>query len=165
MGLKLSISVTMKPTDFARRLGKIPSAVLMPEFRKAVFKAENYARMSVTDGNPLHVRTGRLRSSITSDAQIQPDGSEFTGRVGSNVKYAAIHEMGGVIPAHRVVPRKAHALRFIVAGQVVFARYADIPAITMPARPYLMPAAQKAMDEFVKRIEQIDLVEAVNVRS
>lgn len=163
MGAKLSIDIVITPTDLARRLGRIPTAVFEPEFRKAMFNAESYAKANVTGGNPLHVRSNRLRSSITSDTRFS--GDDYQGRLGSNVKYAAIHEMGGTIPAHRVVPVRRRALRFVVAGRVVFAKYADIPAIVMPERPYLRPAAQKAVGEFVKRIEQIDLVEAANVRS
>jgi phage gpG-like protein len=51
------------------------------------------ARSNVTGGNPLHVRTGRLRGSI---------GYEFRGddtvAVGTNVHYGKYHEFGNGVP-------------------------------------------------------------------
>ena len=46
-------------------------------------------------GEVLRVRTSRLRDSIHSTVQKMPWG--FLGKVGTNVKYAAIHEYGGTI--------------------------------------------------------------------
>jgi len=46
-------------------------------------------------GNPLHSRTGKLRRSI--HATTKQEGDLITGFVGSNVKYAAVHELGLLI--------------------------------------------------------------------
>lgn len=43
----------------------------------------------------LHVRTGKLRRSITQKISASSDG--MTGIVGTNTRYAAIHEFGGII--------------------------------------------------------------------
>lgn len=65
--------------------------------------------------------SGRLRDSINS----QP-GRDMV-RVGTNVVYGAIHQLGGTI-----VPRKASHLVFRLATGVVLAK-----SVTLPARPYL----------------------------
>lgn len=66
--------------------------------------------------------TGRLRRSFT--VRGYPDRAE----VGTNVKYAAIHQFGGVISA-----RNRPYLRFKVGDQWVTKR-----SVTIPARPFLM---------------------------
>ena len=54
-----------------------------------------------------------------------------------DIKYAAIHEFGGMIPPHQIVPDKAKALAFLVGGKQVFAARVNLPAVTMPERSYL----------------------------
>lgn len=46
-------------------------------------------------GQVLHVRTGKLRRSITQ--KIDRDTGSISGIVGTNTKYAKIHEFGGII--------------------------------------------------------------------
>lgn len=52
----------------------------------------DYVKAEKLTGEVLHVRTGRLRRSITS--QTRTSGSSFAGIVGTNVEYAAGHEFG-----------------------------------------------------------------------
>ena len=86
-------------------------------------------------GEVLRVRTGRLRQSIHSTVQKMPWG--FLGKVGTNVKYASIHEYGGTIVLPVIYPVKAQALRWFVGGKPVFAMRAKAHAIRMPERSYL----------------------------
>jgi phage gpG-like protein len=155
-------SIRISPPDLASRLETIDRRVFGPEFQLAVISAEGIAKQKVS-GPVLRVQTGRLRASITH-RMIKNGPSEYLARIGSNVEYAAIHELGGTIPAHRVVPVKARALRFVVGGAVVFARYANIPAIQMPERPYLRPAAQEALARMEERLARIDLVKGTGGR-
>ena len=46
----------------------------------------------------LHVRTGNLRRSINQ--KVTEENGTFTGSVGTNLSYAAIHEFGGTIQRH-----------------------------------------------------------------
>lgn len=62
-----------------------------------------------------------LRDSITH--RVERDSV----RVGTNVKYAAIHQFGGTIK-----PKKGTHLKFKIAGQWV-----AVKSVTIPARPYL----------------------------
>jgi phage gpG-like protein len=71
-------------------------------------------------GGQILTKSARLRRSFTQTAQT----NGF--RVGTNVKYAAIHQYGGVIRA------RAKALRFRIGKQHV-----TVKAVRMPARPFI----------------------------
>lgn len=71
--------------------------------------------------------TGRLRASVSDD-----HGSDFA-RVGSNVAYAAIHQLGGQTAPHVIRPRNKKALAF--NGRVV--KKVNHPGSKIPARPFL----------------------------
>ena len=51
------------------------------------------ARSNLTGGNPLHVRTGRLRSSVGYEFL-----SEYRVAIGTNVHYGKYHEHGNGVP-------------------------------------------------------------------
>jgi phage gpG-like protein len=96
-------------------------------------------------GDVLHVRTGHLRDSLGPPSVQEVQGG-VAGQLGARVKYAAIHEFGGVIPAHTVYAKHASALRWIGPdGRARFAKSVRIPAITMPKRPFLQPAFDEEM--------------------
>lgn len=65
--------------------------------------------------------SGRLRDSINDQA-----GNDWV-RIGTNVVYALIHQMGG-----KIVPKAATHLVFRLASGLVLAK-----SVTLPARPYL----------------------------
>jgi len=85
----------------------------------------------------LGVVTGRLRSSLSTE--VRGLGANVQGVVGSNVKYARIHELGGTI-----VPKKAKALKFFYpkAGHWV-----SVKSVEIPARPYLSTALRDKQKE------------------
>lgn len=72
-------------------------------------------------GGQILTDTARLRSSITSRA------TATVAEAGTNVIYAAVHQLGAVIK-----PRRARKLRFFISGAPVFA-----DQVTIPARPFL----------------------------
>lgn len=100
-------------------------------------------------GQVLKRRTGRLAGSIDKEVTTKKD--ETIGRVGSNLKYAKIHEIGGVIPAHTIYPVKASVLHFYMNGQEVFCKSADIPEIKMKARHYI----SSSMKEYRNDLQRI----------
>jgi phage gpG-like protein len=89
-------------------------------------------------GDVLNLRTGALRASITVDAG--EDATGLSGRVGSDLPYAAINEFGGQTPAHDIEVRKAKALAFMLGGKLVFARHVHHPGSRIPARSFLRSA-------------------------
>lgn len=88
-------------------------------------------------GGVLNVRTGALRRSIFN--RVDDGATSVTDTVASSgdVKYAGIHEFGGTIPAHDIVPNKAQALAFPFEGKQVFAKRVHIPDVQMPERSFL----------------------------
>ena len=78
------------------------------------------------------VRTGRLRSSIRAEP---PRIFSLRGSVtvGSDLEYAAWVNDG--TRPHQIRPRTKRALRFVVNGQVVFARVVNHPGTK--ANPFL----------------------------
>jgi hypothetical protein len=99
------------------------------------------------------VDEGRLRASI--DHEVGRDRDGLYGRVGTNVNYALEVERGtglfetnvpGVAPSaskgRRITPVQAKALRFVVDGDVVFAKSIK----GMRPQPFLRPALRAAED-------------------
>lgn len=95
-------------------------------------------------GEALQTRSGALAASIIANIAEEPQG--IAVRIAStDVKYAAIHEFGGTIPPHQIVPDKAKALAFVIGGKQIFAARVQIPTVTMPARSYMRaPLAEMA---------------------
>lgn len=84
-------------------------------------------------GGKTLIKTARLMRSIS----MQVIGKVL--RVGTPVKYAAIHQLGGTIPARVILPRRAKALRWIDrSGNVRFAKKVSIGPTGIPARPFLV---------------------------
>ena len=67
-------------------------------------------------------------AELKSVEDVTETSTSVVGRVYSSgdVKYAGIHEYGGVIPAHEVIPVKAKALHFVIGGKDVFAHFSAI---------------------------------------
>jgi phage virion morphogenesis protein len=78
------------------------------------------ARAEEGEGQTL-VDSARLKNSVTYKAAAK------SVEVGTNVKYARIHQFGGVIK-----PKTAKALRFRVGGT-----YRTVKQVRIPARPFL----------------------------
>jgi|CXWL01.1.fsa_nt_gi phage gpG-like protein len=114
-------------------------------------------------GPVLRVRSGHLRRSL-GPAKTTATETGVEGSLGAQAVYARILEEGGTIPAHVVRPRHGKALRFPVSGGaggtagVAFAKSVRIPAVKMPARPYLRPSFAEALpagrDRFARIIAE-----------
>ncbi len=71
--------------------------------------------------------SGRLRDSIVAS------NTDTTATIGTNVVYAAIHQLGGQTRPHVILPRDKQALAF--NGHVV--KKVNHPGSKIPARPFL----------------------------
>lgn len=91
-------------------------------FQSALFLARWSKNKKMRGPRPdiLAVVTGRLRSSIAVTRPVK-HGGRYTTKIGSNVKYARIHELGGM------------------AGRNRSAR--------IPKRPYLRPALEDRQNQ------------------
>jgi phage gpG-like protein len=97
-------------------------------------------------GEVLQSRTGALAANIVATIDDAPENIAVRLAVAGDVKYAAIHEFGGTIPPHQIVPDKAKALGFFIGGKQVFAERVQMPAVTMPARPYMRSSFDEMAD-------------------
>ena len=120
---------------------KIPN-VLYKKMRDITLMLQSYVQKRKLSGQVLRVRTGRLRSSITS--RVEKQDKEIIGRIGTNVIYGRLWEKGGTIPAHEIRPKRAQALHFYTkGGGEVFCKVVHQPARTVKARPFLRPALEE----------------------
>jgi len=117
------------PGKLAAALGE-EAARLGEELRAAVERN--------LSGGVLQQRTGRLAASI--DASVERSGAAVLATVGTDVPYAAIHEYGGVIPAHEILPKSARALAFPWQGRERFFKRIELPPVQMPERSFLRSA-------------------------
>ena len=96
-------------------------------------------------GAVLQQRTGRLAGSI--DVAVRQSGAAVSATLGTDVPYAAIHEYGGVIPAHEILPRSARALAFPWQGREGFFKRVELPPVQMPERSFLRAALAEMKPE------------------
>lgn len=132
---------------------------VVPKLSSAVDKAVLRLALKMTalvktklSGQVLKVRTGTLRRSINYKIS-RPSSQSTEAIVGTNVKYAAIHEYGGTIPARIVYPRTKMALKFQMAGKTVFAKKAMIPSAKMPVRSFLRASLAEMTPEIKRELE------------
>jgi phage gpG-like protein len=87
----------------------------------------------------LGVVTGRLRSSLYSFASENPGTQDWVGLLGTNVNYAAIHELGGITRPHPIVAKNRPYLVFWWdrIGKWMKIKSVHHPGSRIPARPYL----------------------------
>jgi len=95
-------------------------------------------------GQVLNVRTNRLRSSVTYTNPEGSPGGRFL-KVGTNVKYAPIHEYGATI-----VPKTAKVLRFNIPG----VGWRSAHKVIIPPRPFMKPALKDNSDKIVRIIQK-----------
>lgn len=91
---------------------------------------ETRAKTHHLSGATLKPRSHFLQRSVKSD--VKQNGTQVTGRVGSPVVYAAIHEFGGIIK-----PKKAKYLVFQINRQWIRTKQ-----VTMPKREWLLKSFQ-----------------------
>lgn len=119
------------------RIARESKPVGLTAMRKATEYVRGYIVKNKLSGQVLSRRTGRLAGSITSAQRIE--GQDIVGMVGSNLKYARIHELGGVIR-----PKNFKFLHFMINGQEIFTK-----KVTMPKRPYIMPSIEESSKKIV----------------
>ena len=85
---------------------------------------------------------GQLRNSIRSESRTTNTGAE--AEIGPHVIYGRIQEFGGTIK-----PIRAKLLHWVTDGVDHFAKQ-----VTIPARPYLGPAAEDNKDQIVSVMKE-----------
>jgi len=98
-------------------------------------------------GGVLNQKSGALARSIAATIDASSTDVSVTIWASPDIKYAAIHEYGGTIPPHQIVPGKARALAFLIGGKQAFAARVNLPAIAMPERSYMRSSLAEMADE------------------
>lgn len=94
--------------------------------------------------HPWQNRQGRLEASINIVEPAREDGAGVVGTWGStDVRYALIHELGGVI-----VPVRAKALKIPQPD----GSFRFVKSVKIPPRPYLRPAADATYPQLAAKI-------------
>jgi phage gpG-like protein len=105
-------------------------------------------------GAVLNQKSGALARSIVATVDDSSANVSASVAVAGDIKYAAIHEFGGVIPPHEIVPGKAKALAFVIGGKEVFAARVNLPAIAMPERSYMRSSLAEMADEIAEQLTE-----------
>ena len=133
------LSLVMKVTGAGRLTGAFNKAAKSTPDRmqKAVLRAgylvQRAAKKNLTGGNPLNVRSERLRSSV--QVKMKGGGKTAEARVGTKVKYGAVHEHGATFMS-------------------TWGRGGGTRQITIPARPWLNPALESNRKKIVKLLDK-----------
>jgi phage gpG-like protein len=141
--------------ELATKYDRLPAAIhagLLKKITALSLQLEAKVKQKLS-GEVLNVVTGNLRRSIFS--RVEDQGDTITATVGSSgVIYAGIHEYGGTIAAHDIIPNRAQALRFMIGDKVIFARRVHIPPVEMPERSYLRSTFTEMKEEIVSGIKE-----------
>jgi phage gpG-like protein len=147
---------------FADTLAAMPAQLQAALSTKAsALAAALHARIQdKLSGTVLNARSGALARSIIAVIDETSAGVTVRIAVPGDIKYAAIHEYGGVIPPHQIVPDKAHALAFVIGGKQAFAARVNLPAVTMPERSYMRSSLAEMADEITEGLSDA-VIEAI----
>jgi phage gpG-like protein len=126
--------------ELIAKLDRMPLSVQASLYRKAwelALRLENWIKTNKLNGGVLNRITGRLARSIGS--KVEQTTEKVIGRVfqSSDVPYGGIHEWGGRIPAHIILPKKANVLKFAMGGETMYRMKVNHPGSTMPERSYM----------------------------
>jgi phage gpG-like protein len=121
-----------KPFRIKIRYPKLPDSlldVIEKSFKQKMLEAERISKKDYLSGprpRKLGVVTGRLRNSIK--ISVKQINDSLKGTIGTNVKYAPVHEFGG--------------------------RTGRNKSVRMPKRPFLQPALEDILPSLEKAIEK-----------
>lgn len=143
--------------ELVAKLTSMPEKVhgaLLKKVSALALMLEAKVKNDKLSGGVLNVKTGALRRSIQET--VEDGTTSVVGHVFSSgdVKYAGIHEFGGTIPAHEIVPNKAQALAFMIGGKQVFAASVNIPDVTMPERSFLRSSLAEMEPQIVEGLQE-----------
>ena len=107
------------------------------------------SKLSQRGPKTLGVVSNRLRGSVRrTNATVS--GTSVESTIGTNVKYAAVHEYG--TGPYKIRPKSGKALRFFAGGNVVFARHVNHPGF--PARGMFAAGLQERADRYSEAISK-----------
>lgn len=140
-------------------------AIQIQSIAKQRYFIQGAGKGAFSNPDKLTSRTGRLRSSITAIRPVMTAGTggsiqSVESLVGTNKKYAAIHELGGQTSAHDIYPKNKLALRWFnyeysaTTGKDrwMFAKVVHHPGSKIPKRSFLQRARDDEATDILNRI-------------
>ena len=159
------IEVEIKGLDeMIRKSAALPEALgreLRTFFDKSAFKVLEKAQRRFVQkgeawgGNRPHVRTNRLRSSLTKGGleniyEVDKASLPLWAKVGTNVNYALAVEMGA--RPHEIKPVQKKALHFFIGAREIFAKLVHHPG--SPPHPYLSTGLEESLGDIDRYLAQ-----------
>lgn len=95
----------------------------------------------------LRWKTRRLFTSIRAN-KATATSTTVKSAIGSNVKYAAIHEFGGTTRPHVIEAKKGKALKFIKGGQTFLRRRVNHPGSRFTARKFVQTGINDRLADY-----------------
>jgi phage gpG-like protein len=130
--------------------GKLRAGVGRAVLRLALL-LQRKVQVEKLSGQVLKVKTGSLRSSI--NIQVSEGATRVMASVGTNIRYAGIHEFGGTQPGRTILPKRGRALAFEFAGARRFFASVNRPAAHYPERSFLRSALREMQPEIRTELE------------
>jgi len=142
--MPISSKVIVLEDNFDAVRNAVTGDQLMQIAKAGGFVVEGHAKINAGSGRPgLNRKTGALVNSI-SVSEGKKTNTLAEADIGTNIIYARIHELGGIITAVN-----AKMLSWVnEAGERIFAG-----AVHIPARPYLRPALDENEPDILKAVE------------
>lgn len=128
------------------------SGLVREAVRRETIDLAAYIKSEKLSGQVLRASGGLLKRSINTE--FEENTSSIIGSAGTIVRYAAIHEYGGVIRAHVIKARNAQALAFQMGGQTILRRQVNHPGSKMPERSFLRSSLRESEKKIRKAVEE-----------
>ena len=119
------------------------------EVKRQLILLRNYVVRDKLSGQALHVRSGRLRSSINWKI-TEESGSAVSGSVGTGVEYAAAHEYG----FKGLVNVSGHLRNVSSSTKATHAVRAHTRMVNMPERSFLRSSLRARRDLIVSSLRE-----------
>ncbi len=126
------------PADLRQALAHAAEKAMSDVLQEAVRLAR---RALGPGGGGPRSQSGALSRSLSY--RVTRNGDTITGSLETDSPYAWVHEKGAVIQA-----KKAEYLRFRVGG-----RWANKKRVEIPARPFMRPSLEKALEQLPERLQ------------
>lgn len=153
--MKLNIQLTSNSQQILAEMrgfsGGLAQSVASAMDRENELTVGHISRTKLRQRGPKTLgAVSRLLSESVRRTTAVVSGSSISSTIGSNVKYAAVHEFGAGPFTIRAKPGKA--LRFFAGGNVVFARSVNHPGF--PARGMFAAGLEERAENYSQSVSK-----------
>ncbi|MET4238619.1 hypothetical protein [Bradyrhizobium sp. RT10b] len=138
------------------RLSSMPDAVrkkLLRTITALSLQLERKIKADKLSGQVLNVKTGKLRASIFSSVEQTDTSTIGKAQSSGDVKYAGIHEFGGVINIPEITA-KGKALAFMQGGKMAFYKKVRAHKVKMPERSFMRSSLADMREQIIAEMTE-----------